>query len=444
MSAGLRGPEGRWLAAAALGLLASLASPVRAHGPAPAPLRVLAAEGERATLIQTNIGLAIHSQGGIYRYGCPSLWGGAETPLMAADEAGTLFVVGASALHASSDRACNVDAALPDGLVPSDVTALAAAGPGRALLLARGDGAGGDGARLYGWTPGEVTLLRTWPGVRLDSLAVRGDAAALVGARPSPQLWTGPASGEGPWAERTLTIDPEHAPQRLSVRAWSPDGGALHLAAVTDAGAAWLRAPLEGDGEIPAETLASGERSVHGPAPLCGGLFALVDNEPVPDPTAPPACDLAGLEGQRLTCLGATGGFTWTCRLRALERVDVAGEGAALTPWFSLDALVGPWPGCPDDPVARAACQQDWLHYGAEAGLLDPDDLFGLDAPDVPAAEPDAGAPDAGGGEDAGVGSDAGGGPPPRSADEGCRAAPGRAGAPWVAWALLVVWTWRR
>jgi hypothetical protein len=266
-----------------------------------------------------------------------------------------------------------------------------------------------------------------------------GERVVLAGARPAPSIWLGDRSGEGPWTEQNPALPEGVALQRLTARAW--DGDTLHLAATAAEGAVWLRSD---DGGASLELLARAERSVHGPAPLCGGLFALVDNEPVPDPAHPPACDLSALAGQSLTCLGATGGVTWTCRLRALERVDAPGDApAALTSWFTLDALVGPWPGCPADAVARGACQQDWLHYGAEAALLDPDDLFGADAPDLPDA-PDA--PDAGGSDDAAQ-PDAGTPPaatPPARPDDGCAvAAHAATGRPALLPLLLLALGWR-
>lgn len=91
-----------------IGLLA-MGSAALAHGPAPAPLRVLGVTPEGLPdLVTTSMGLTWNGGRDAYIYGCPSQWGSSDltTPLVEALDQDTWMVVGADALYTSTERAC--------------------------------------------------------------------------------------------------------------------------------------------------------------------------------------------------------------------------------------------------------------------------------------------------------------------------------------------------
>ena len=369
--------------------------PAAAHGPAPAPLRILTTLDGHGDLIQTNIGIAVYRRDDLYRYICPVSWGGLETPLSVALSPDTLLLVGADGLYTSTDRGCNFTPVASSPFPSANGTALIDDGA-RAWALVRGDGDADDGSRLFAWPPtGPLRLALLDHARRWDAVFATADALVLSAARPVPSIVRVPrADLAGQLDGVTLTPYTPPSPvaplQRLTVRVATADR--IDLAAVSDSGVHWLRST---DGGATLTVVATGERSVHGPVPLCDGLLAVVDGEPVVDPDRPPTCDVSGLAGRALTCLGARDDLVYTCELRQLRRLAVQGATVTLEPLFALEQLVGPLPGCPSDPTAQFACQQDWLHYGAESGLVDPLDPFG-DAVDDTPTHPDPADPDAG------------------------------------------------
>lgn len=389
------------LAALSHALLAS--DEVSAHGPAPTPLRVLHVAGGQADVIQTNIGLAVRKDGVRYRYGCPSQWGDLETPLSAALSDEVVMVAGPDALYLSDDRGCNF-APIDDPLGVEEVR-LAALTDDRGVIFGLEKGA--SSSQVFAWSLEAGLQQASLIEQPMDSLVVTEGGATLMGARPELTVIQVADAVSLPWdvqAARHNPAPPGDADvQRAAVRLVDAgDASRIWAAATTGQGVEWWRSD---DGGRSFQIIAEGELAIHGPVPLCGGVAAVIDGILTPDPDFPPRCDISGTRARNFNCLGERDGLVWACELRQLFELhpesagdvdeggstEQAAERLAVSLIFTLDELDGPGGECPFEPDARVSCEQDWLHFGAESGLINPEDIFGA-----------GGDEDEGGGDDQG------------------------------------------
>jgi hypothetical protein len=342
-------------------ILALLTGVAWAHGPAPAALAPLHAEGGEARAVLTSIGIATR-WGDEFRYLGPSLWSAnGEIPAAAALDDGTLVVAASGGLFRAGPDGCSLEALTPAGWDRQLVFGATASGA-RAVVLTRGLDGGSTA-----WTVGVVgpAAATTWDDLAADSalLDARG-GLWVAAARPAPTLVT--PTGR-------VAIDAP-APDFLDLRL--VDGPAAYVAASRGATTELWRVGAEGRVDVQA----TADGPLHGPVPSAGGLLLLVDGE------------LRRGDGEAWTaigprpwtCLAARGDAVVACADRDLVRLD---DALHATPWFALASIAGVDPACPADASAREACQRDWIHFGAEAGLLR--------APDA-GPPPDAGVADAG------------------------------------------------
>ena len=386
-----------WCAWIALTAAILVSGPVSGHGPAPSPLRVLYADGQQIELVQTNIGMAMHSEGSDFRYGCPSQWGELETPLSVAVDGRRIVVVGVDGVYFSDDRGCNFE--LLDDPLTLEVARMASLveDQGRVYGLEKGS----EVARVFGWSEDQGIVLAADFERRFDSMLVSDNVAYVAGARPSLEVVRVDQADALPWSQ-LVRHQPESVGQsgvqRITVRWIDPeDPQRLWFSVTTDDGGEWWRSD---DGGATMTFLAAAELSVHGPAPLCGGVVASIDGVLTPDPDFPPQCDMEAMRARNFNCLGVRGDFVWGCELRQLYRLGDGGGVATAERVFGIDQLVGPEVDCPVETQARQECEQDWLHFGAESGLVDPNDIFGTgnngqedpdddgDMPEAPPSEP--------------------------------------------------------
>ncbi len=356
------------------------------HGPAPSALRLLV--GGEPLIVQTSIGLAIDEGQGRFRYGCPSQWGGLETPLVAALGASggdtAILVAGQGAFVESLDGGCDFSPVEdPIGVDVAGVTALEPA-RGEVWGAARAEE---GGSTIFVWRPEAPLALAHRSALRVDSLASVGDHVLAAGARPAPAILRLPVGSTLPLEpsdlEEVAAIFPtREGLQRLSLRRVDTrDGGAqIELVATTGGGLQWWRST---DGGASFEVVLGAALSLHGPAPICGGLVAVADGRLVADPSRPPACDLGALDGRLLTCLGERDGLVWACEDRSLIEINEDAGALTTSPLFALEQIEGPGATCPTTEAARLECRQDWIHFGAEANLINPDDPFGEGPPGV-------------------------------------------------------------
>ncbi|MBH25359.1 MAG: hypothetical protein CMH57_13085 [Myxococcales bacterium] len=430
---------------AATSLLLFFADTALTHGPAPSPLRVFGVtDGGEPDIVTTSMGLTWHDGGEGYTYGCPSQWGSSEltTPLVEVMDRDTLMVVGADALYTSTSRACPL-AALndPEAPAPSRVTDLHAV-PGRIWGVA--NEISGDDLRnqTWAWSPTEGFQTAFWMDDRkLDSILDLGDTLLLAGARPEPVLITFPSDAALPVEESQRRVTPLSLPtaapiERLSLRhVEEGEGGALRIWMV-GTWASELHLVRSDDGGLTWTELGSAVAAIHGPVPLCGGALAVADGALLPDPEHAPSCSLEPLESRMFACLRESAGEVYFCELRQLKHVvqpqDPA-DGLTVETWYRLEQITGPDTSCAiGGESATQACEQDWLHEAAEAGLVTD---FGE------SSGGDAGASDdAFGGEDVG-GEDSGGGE-----SGGCSLIAGRSGASgwFLITAMIALGRWRR
>ena len=345
--------------------IVALPTPVWAHGPAPTPLRVLSADGGTPRAVLTNIGMAADRvDDDLYDYVCPATWGGLETPLTTVG-GDVVFVLGADDLYWSVDVACGFERSRIGVVDPATVVALAAS-PHEGVVMATD----GPERTTMAWgdlTDGASLQTGSLPG-RVDGALWTGEGFLATGARPALTVHRIVAGQAESWEPQAPTA----SPQRLSPRYVA--GSRVYFSAVTDGG---VELWSSDDGGRTLDAVLTGELSLHGPATWCGGIVAVVDGVLVADPAHPPACDLGAFSGRRFQCLHEAGGTPFTCENRILYRLTDAGTDPA----WDLGLLRGP------DCLADE-CGQDWLHYGAEAGLV------GLDMPD--AGTRDVGTGDAG------------------------------------------------
>ncbi len=352
----------RWLPA--LAVVVTCASPVWAHGPAPTPLRVLTTSGEIPDVVLTNIGIAVRT-GESYAYVCPSLWGGLETPLAVGQPAGEFVVVGTDAIHVATQanaRSCSLTASPAFGPVDSSSIVALASGPDL-TVIARVEG---DQTSLIAADPLAGAPFASYEMAgRADGALWTGAEFIVSGARPELAIHR---VGDGDPTTARPTAPGPGSPQRLTPR--YATASSVYFSAITDDGVELWRSEDRGATLV---RVLSGELSLHGPAAWCGGVIAVLDGAIVADPEAPPLCDMELFSGRRFQCLQNAGSFTYACENRVLYSL----RDAEIQPVFEVQDIDGP--ACPD-----ARCDRDWLHFGAEAGLVDtsPPDV-GPDAPDA-------------------------------------------------------------
>jgi hypothetical protein len=209
---------------------------------------------------------------------------------------------------------------------------------------------------------------------------------------------------------RTLGL--EVSPQFLDLRRVDPDDPAHFFFAASVADGVRLYETPDAGGEVVERLRAV--RALHGPVPLEDALIALVDGVVWHRP--PGASDFVQGEPRPFTCLQDIAGLAIACRDRQLVRLTGPASAPEASPFFSLSQLLG--------PEAGDECADQWLHFGAEAGLIRAD--AGAEAEPVDAGvevEVDARvvpAASTGGGEG------------------GCGLVGARDGAPGRAWLLLL------
>lgn len=411
----------RQVAAAVALLLAAPAA--RGHGPAPAPLGALAAGGGAPAIVRTSIGLAFARGDGSYAYGCPSSWRGGETALSAATSDGALVVtVSGGAASRSTDGGCSFEPVGAEvGLSFFDVTRargaiyLLGSGPSRSAV-----------ARVRAEGPAEMVAEFAHEGegaLRPDGFAAfEGDAGAglvLSGARPAPAaLAASIAADEGPLAlsplgplpldARAVRLVPRAA--LASGEAWllATEGRALRLVHAAPApGAPFASAPTW-------EAEAATQGALLGPAPLEGRWLAVRDGRleatEVGQLTIPTWSSLGPVDW---TCLSAVDGAAYACTLPALLRLGPGpGPAPLAAPAFSLAQLGPPDLACGRPEGERVACESDWAHFAAEAGLFDTDPATTPEGPRL--ARPPVAAPAAADDDGCSLGQTPAGGAPSR------------------------------
>ncbi len=368
----------RALTLAGAALVGALPATATAHGPAPAALEVLSLRDGRPAIIRLNFGLAVAIPGDPehFRYVCPGRWGEAErVPDVATLPDGRLVLPLTDGVWLG-DAAGGVFA-VAEAPEWRGQTPVGHATGDRTTLVTR-DATGG---RFWGVdaAAGAVRPEDTLPDVALDSAASAGPGALFaVGARPTPTLWHRDAAG---LTSQTLEFDA--APQFLDLRgvdAVTAPGQVFLAASVADG--VRLYETTDAGGEV-SERLRA-ERALHGPVPLGDALIAVADGVVWHRPVG--SADFTAGAPRAFTCLQAIGGRTFACLDRQLVELSGPASAPEASTFFSPTQLLGPEPG--------TGCDEQWLHFGAEAGLL----------------RADAGEPDAGGssdGTDAGTEADA-------------------------------------
>ncbi len=355
-----------------LALAGALASPAtKAHGPAPAPLSALRALDDatdaRPALLLTNIGLARANASGGFTYGCPSEWdrdGDGEydevTPLAAATDE-RLVVAGDPDLYLSTDDGCSF----------APIASLEGAGRSTLALVAHLDTIWAlidDGATrsVVDTRDGEVIAI------------FEGDMHSLLGLDTGELLVAGVVPGQAPQLRLvTMRTTGDIVDERL-VTSPSPELSRVRLRyeEVTGGPSLWLSASVAGgvalwksDGSTVTELLGP-QVAVHGPIALCDGVVFAAGGVLHTDPDRAPTCDLTPLDDAQVRCLTTAGDRAYLCDTFALRELKLVNGVLTAADAFTLDQLGPPDLTCLDG--ARAdRCESSWVHFGAEAGLLD-------------------------------------------------------------------------
>lgn len=359
----------------------------RSHGPAPAPLELLtvadAAEGSAPSLIRLNIGLA-RASGASWVYGCPSQFGDAETARMAATDDGALLVaVGGGEAYASTDAGCSFDPV--DRADAQELYALRASADGDGVWLLAGDASAEEGAVQRMNSAGALEETRRMVGAdRLlpDSLvpwAVGARSGVLVaGAAPSPTIVQGErmvtdAGVEWVWSSWPLTDLPDGV---AFLRITRPEHDGRFWLVVTDiSGRALWRVSFT-PGTAPALSLSHAPAAtLKGPVRLGARHLALFDGELKSAAVTEDSEAWSSLGPSPWTCLDERADQVYACSLTRLERLvdDAPHPWPGSEPIFLLNELTGPDTACMSAD-AGLSCFADWVHFGAEAGLLTPSD----------------------------------------------------------------------
>ena len=409
------------------------ATGAQAHGPAASALGVEHPVDATGGVVRLSLGLASRWPGretpDRFRYLCPAAWGADEAaPPVAVLDARRLVLAGSEAVFAGTADGCQLT--LVEVPAWRGQTTMAAISGPTVTIVTRDP----DGSRLWHFEPDEdapggvtLTARTSFPGVRFDT-AWRGADGALrvLSSRPSPTLY-----GDTPESGRALPLE-AWAPQFLGIRWHDPtEAGHWIIGAGIDDGVVALE--TRDDGRSFVEVL-RGETRLHGPVAYADGFVALVDGR---WHSRIGRGEVAFEDqGERpWTCLDTVGDGVVVCEARALSRLEGPAAEPTTRPYFALKSLVGIDTSCLDAPMLDVPCTSQWLHFGAESGLVSLD--AGVTAPDASSVRPLP--PDAGRSDDAspyGRPADAA----PGASPSGCTVTPARPGGlPLVASTLLVV-----
>ena len=366
------------------------------HGPAPAPLAVLSfdASGERAALVRTSIGLAKDYPPADWTYVCPSQFGDREQARASYLEASqTTITVGGGAIYRSNDGACTFEAVTQeDESYALDVSAIA----GAFWLIALDEGEEGR-VLLRVTAEGPAQRIKAFQGegaLRVDSIAALGGSGLIaLASSPSPTLIFGLGDATDPatltWSSEPLADLPEST-SHLELRRVSPEGE-LWMVAATEAGRElWHGEPSETLGEGPRAWRRVGEAATTllGPAAVGERLLLVRDGHLEAEQSG----SWEGLGEVNYTALDEVGGRVVACTLtQALHLQGAPNGGIGEAVIFDMGSLIAPLEGCPPSPSGKEACEGDWIHFGAEVGLLDPEKLstpaHDRDTPSVQASD---------------------------------------------------------
>jgi hypothetical protein len=320
-------------------------APAEAHGPAPAALGLHGVADAPADWVRTNIGLAVARPGGAYSYVCPGMWDTQERfPPVAQLPDGRAVVAHAGVAFIIAADGCGRDMqSLPDAGSTVAVVALA-----DAVYVVTREAASSSLWRIDGEAaPAKVDHFD----ILLDSAVVDGASLHLAGARPHAEIidW----AGEDAPVER-----PNWDASFIALR-----GGGRFARLSTDAGVVLLER-----GQPAWREVARAVTSIHGPVRLGqeGGLGEgwLMTVDGVIHQRAGSEGDFSPIREARWTCLQRIGDRVFACADFGLS--EVAAD-LSLMPIFALDELVGV--DCPDAET-HTTCDGQWLHFGAEAGLV--------------------------------------------------------------------------
>jgi len=341
-----------------------------AHGPAPAPLEVVALQGDASPdLVRTNMGLALALEDGSYAYGCPSQWGDVESAFVAGTpERGVIATVGGGALYISTDQGCSFQPQvfpLADAHVRNVV-----AWSDRIYGIAAGE----DGGVVFQIKESLEIQIERELSVRPDSLLWASDSEGMdylivAGANPKASVWLAKKEGEDSLEWTQLGHDTDFGDvDFMSVRGLGGDGGI------------WIRVSQEGKralfrADFSEETLqweesGSGFSFVLGPVWTGTSWIAVLDGQ---------VARWTGEDWQlgaevNWTCLNSLQGFSYVCTLQQVFAVEgefpLDDPSPFLSPVFHMNQFGPPKEECPPDYDEAIACQTDWLHYGGESGLV--------------------------------------------------------------------------
>jgi hypothetical protein len=427
------------MALLALAVCSASSTRVRAHGPPPSPLALLAADDDGARAVRLSRGIALREAVGP-RFVCPALWGSDDTGLVVAGAIpdGPLAVASAASIALIADDGTVTQH--PDTAAIGRVIAFAASSTALYALQARH-----GRSEVIQLSAGRAQLVWSDP-ESFSDLAANDDALVLLrfGAADLVQLELTP-DGETQATQQVLAPD-------MTAALFARVAGATPYVLVAAQGGALLELGRVRDGMF--DVLQRARGNLAGPVETAGGKrFVAIEgvlNRFDGDEAA--ALD----DPEFVTCLDAAQGQRYACTRTQIRALDDDGLGAAL---FDVSQLLAPDPARVPAAI-KAECDAQWQHYRFD--LL----AAGIDVPDAPDSSADAGstALDAGGGaagsgarddagstaEDAGSGDDRA--PPARHDNDGggCSAAhalgsaPHPARPPAAALALAFVYVVRR
>jgi len=210
-----------------------------------------------------------------------------------------------------------------------------------------------------------------------------------VASSPSPTLILGLGDAADPatltWSSESLPDLPEST-SHLELRRVSPEGEVWVVAATEVGRELWHGEPSAAPGEAPRAWKRVGESATTllGPAALGERLLVVRDGHL----EAEEAGSWEHLGEVTYTALHEVDGRVVACTLTQALRLQGAPEGdIGEAVIFEMASLLAPLEGCPPGASEKEACEGDWIHFGSEVGLLDPDQLS------TPAVPPPSSAP---------------------------------------------------
>ena len=361
--------------------IAVTTSNMHAHGPAPAPLSVLATDDGRPTLVGLSIGMARETSDG-FEYVCPSRWrDGAEAfdrPIPLATTAnGVVYVQGTTNLMRSVDNACSFSPV--GGAVAGrsasllDLATLVSPGGNDVVYAAFDEGAAGTSLwRSDGTGPFVERVAASVPLQSLVTGSARLVAAGVDRRAAERQLVLVVSDDEAQELQPQVvpvSALPEGGDSLSSVRVRLVDATSVWLVVGTSEGFHLWRADLATGDSVEEIAVTSG--AIHGPIQLCGAPAYVVDGQ-LQFVDVEPACDLGNTEDLLVRCLGTRGDVDFACADFDLLTLSTSPGGVQAETAFSMSTLRGPDLSC-DTGDAEADCQNVWVHFGAEAGLVSPE-----------------------------------------------------------------------